>query len=171
MAIYCIVREVTYFSSNISFGLSKSYYDWHVFCREIYRYKESSHEKTVIDCLLLLENAEIPEGLDTHSGNVVRIGPMVMKKLSGVQSAESIEAIALMRFPTSFLNLTVDQNKSDSQSWFPSTHRILVLDGIQVFCKLLTSIFFFPAELSNYLNISLKQRASVLQGFWMFKKL
>ncbi|KAK5785177.1 tRNA/rRNA methyltransferase [Gossypium arboreum] len=99
--------------------------------REIYRYKESSQEKTVIDCLLLLENAEIPEGLDTHSCHVVRIGSMVMKKLSGVQSAESIEAIALMRFPTSFLNLTVDQNKSDSQSWFPSTHRILVLDGIQ----------------------------------------
>ncbi|TYJ10698.1 hypothetical protein E1A91_A11G225100v1 [Gossypium mustelinum] len=99
--------------------------------REIYRYKESSQEKTEIDCLLLLENAEIPEGLDTHSCHVVRIGSMVMKKLSGVQSAESIEAIALMRFPTSFLNLTVDQNKSDSQSWFPSTHRILVLDGIQ----------------------------------------
>ncbi|KAA3464135.1 putative tRNA/rRNA methyltransferase isoform X1 [Gossypium australe] len=99
--------------------------------REIYSYKESSQEKTVIDCLLLLENAEIPEGLDTHSCHVVRIGSMVMKKLSGVQSAESIEAIALMRFPTSFLNLTVDQNKSDSQSWFPSTHRILVLDGIQ----------------------------------------
>ncbi|KAB2058202.1 hypothetical protein ES319_A11G218400v1 [Gossypium barbadense] len=99
--------------------------------REIYRYKESSQEKTVIDCLLLLENAEIPEGLDTHSCHVVRIGSMVMKKLSGVQSAESIEAIAMMRFPTSFLNLTVDQNKSDSQSWFPSTHRILVLDGIQ----------------------------------------
>ncbi|XP_016678515.1 uncharacterized tRNA/rRNA methyltransferase YsgA isoform X2 [Gossypium hirsutum] len=58
-------------------------------------------------------------------------GSMVMKKLSGVQSAESIEAIAMMRFPTSFLNLTVDQNKSDSQSWFPSMHRILVLDGIQ----------------------------------------
>ncbi|MFQ6634472.1 hypothetical protein Gotur_011501 [Gossypium turneri] len=100
--------------------------------REIYRYKESSQEKTVIDCLLLLENAEIPEGLDTHSCHVVRIGSIVMKKLSGVQSAESIEAIALMRFPTSFLNLTVDQNKSDSQSWFPSTHRILVLDGIQL---------------------------------------
>ncbi|MBA0686913.1 hypothetical protein Goari_014481 [Gossypium aridum] len=99
--------------------------------REIYRYKESSQEKTVIDCLLLLENAEIPEGLDTHSCHVARVGSMVMKKLSGVQSAESIEAIALMRFPTSFLNLTVDQNKSDSQSWFPSTHRILVLDGIQ----------------------------------------
>ncbi|MBA0590665.1 uncharacterized protein LOC105804133 [Gossypium raimondii] len=99
--------------------------------REIYRYKESSQEKTVIDCLLLLENAEIPEELDTHSCHVVRIGSMVMKKLSGVQSAESIEAIALMRFPTSFLNLIVDQNKSDSQSWFPSTHRILVLDGIQ----------------------------------------
>ncbi|XP_039062356.1 uncharacterized tRNA/rRNA methyltransferase YsgA-like isoform X1 [Hibiscus syriacus] len=99
--------------------------------REIYWYKEASQEKTVIDFLLLLDKAEIPEGLDTHSGHVVRISSTVMKKLSGVQSAESIEAIALMRFPTSFLNLSVDQNKSDSQSWFPSTHRILVLDGIQ----------------------------------------
>ncbi|KAK8709961.1 hypothetical protein V6N13_145308 [Hibiscus sabdariffa] len=99
--------------------------------REIYRYKEASQEKTVIDCLLLLDKAEIPEGLDTHYGYVVRVSSMVMKKLSGVQSAESIEVIALMRFPTSFLNLSIDQNKSDSRSWFPSTHRILVLDGVQ----------------------------------------
>ncbi|XP_039062357.1 uncharacterized tRNA/rRNA methyltransferase YsgA-like isoform X2 [Hibiscus syriacus] len=59
--------------------------------REIYWYKEASQEKTVIDFLLLLDKAEIPEGLDTHSGHVVRISSTVMKKLSGVQSAESIE--------------------------------------------------------------------------------
>ncbi|XWS29608.1 hypothetical protein CRYUN_Cryun24cG0043700 [Craigia yunnanensis] len=99
--------------------------------REIYRYEAASQEKTVMDCLLLLDKAEIPEELDTYSVHIVRISSMVMKKLSGVQSAESIEAVALMRFPTSFINLDVDQDKSDCQRWFPSTRRILVLDGIQ----------------------------------------
>ncbi|XP_022739711.1 uncharacterized protein LOC111291871 [Durio zibethinus] len=99
--------------------------------REIYRYEEASQEKTVMDCLLLLDKAEIPEGLDTDSVRIVRINTMVMKKLSGVQSAESIEAIALMRLPTSFLNLDIDQNTLDCRRWFPSTYRILVLDGIQ----------------------------------------
>ncbi|XP_007047743.2 PREDICTED: uncharacterized tRNA/rRNA methyltransferase slr1673 [Theobroma cacao] len=100
--------------------------------REVYRYQDSSQEQIVgMDCLLLLDKAKIPEGLDKHSVHVVHVSSMVMKKLSGVQSAESIEAIAIMRFPTSFLNLDVDLNNSDCQSWFPSTHRILVLDGIQ----------------------------------------
>ncbi|XVF17382.1 hypothetical protein REPUB_Repub10bG0116800 [Reevesia pubescens] len=99
--------------------------------REISRYEEASQEKTLMDCLLLLDKAEIPEGLEKNSVHIVRISSVVMKKLSGVQSAESIEAIALMRFPTSFLNLDVDQNESDCRRWFPSTHRILVLDGIQ----------------------------------------
>ncbi|XVE86884.1 hypothetical protein DITRI_Ditri18aG0071400 [Diplodiscus trichospermus] len=111
-------------------GLCKSCYGM-IFCREIYRYEEASQEKTVMDCLLLLDKAEIPEELDTHSVHIVRISSMVMKKLSGVQSAESIEAIALMRFPSSFLNLDVGQDKPDCQRWFPSTNRILVLDGIQ----------------------------------------
>ncbi|OMO72973.1 tRNA/rRNA methyltransferase, SpoU [Corchorus olitorius] len=100
--------------------------------REVYWYQESSKEQVVgMDCLLVLDKAEIPEGLDKHSVQVVRVSSMVMRKLSGVQSAESIEAIALMRFPTTFVNLDVDLNNSDCQSWFPSTHRILVLDGIQ----------------------------------------
>ncbi|XVF61493.1 hypothetical protein PTKIN_Ptkin08bG0134000 [Pterospermum kingtungense] len=99
--------------------------------REIYRYEEALQEKTVIDYLLLLDKAEIPEELDARSVHTVCISSMVMKKLSGVQSAESIEAIALMRFPSCFLNLDVDLDKSDCRRWFPSTHRILVLDGIQ----------------------------------------
>ncbi|OMO56307.1 tRNA/rRNA methyltransferase, SpoU, partial [Corchorus capsularis] len=100
--------------------------------REVYRYQESSKEQVVgMDCLLVLDKAEIPEGLDKHSVQVVRVNSMVMRKLSGVQSAESIEAIALMRFPTTFVNLDADLNNSDCHSRFPSTHRILVLDGIQ----------------------------------------
>ncbi|GLU20246.1 hypothetical protein SLE2022_364560 [Rubroshorea leprosula] len=62
---------------------------------------------------------------------IVRINTLIMKKLSGVQSTESIEAIALMRMPTTFLNLDVDQGELDCRSWFGSPHRVLVLDGIQ----------------------------------------
>jgi TrmH family RNA methyltransferase len=102
-------------------------------CREIYRFQESLHGKTLgMDCLLLLDKAEVPEGIDDLSVHIVRVSSMVMKKLSGVQSIESIEAIALMRIPTSFFNLDDDQEKADCQRWFPSPHRILVLDGIQV---------------------------------------
>ncbi|GAB4848808.1 hypothetical protein Ancab_003602 [Ancistrocladus abbreviatus] len=59
------------------------------------------------------------------------ISPIVMKKLSGVQSTESTEAIALMRIPSSFLNLNETQMEADSKGWFPCPHRILVLEGIQ----------------------------------------
>ncbi|GKV25067.1 hypothetical protein SLEP1_g34564 [Rubroshorea leprosula] len=100
--------------------------------REIFRYQESLQEKTArIDCLLLLDKAEIPDGLDNYSNRIVRINTLIMKKLSGVQSTESIEAIALMRMPTTFLNLDVDQGELDCRSWFGSPHRVLVLDGIQ----------------------------------------
>ncbi|XP_062143647.1 uncharacterized protein LOC133851314 [Alnus glutinosa] len=100
--------------------------------REIYGFQESLHGKTLgMDCLLLLDKAEVPEGIDDLSVRIVRVSSMVMKKLSGVQSIESIEAIALMRIPTSFFNLDDDQEKADCQRWFPSPHRILVLDGIQ----------------------------------------
>ncbi|GLT44170.1 hypothetical protein SLA2020_180840 [Shorea laevis] len=99
--------------------------------REIFRCQESLQEKTTgIDCLLLLDKAEIPDGLDNYSNRIVRINTLIMKKLSGVQSTESIEAIALMRMPTTFLNLDVDQELG-CRSWFGSPHRVLVLDGIQ----------------------------------------
>ncbi|KAE8010495.1 hypothetical protein FH972_006863 [Carpinus fangiana] len=101
--------------------------------REIYRFQEPLHGKALgMDCLLLLDKAEVPEGIDDLSVRIVRVSSVVMKKLSGVQSIESIEAIALMRIPTSFFNLDGDQEKADCQRWFPSPHRILVLDGIQL---------------------------------------
>lgn len=100
--------------------------------REIYRFQESLQYKTVgMDCLLLLDKAEVPEWIDDPSVRIVRVSSMVMRKLSGVQSAESIEAIALMSIPTSFFNVVDGQEKADCQRWFASPHRILVLDGIQ----------------------------------------
>ncbi|KAK0603591.1 hypothetical protein LWI29_006528 [Acer saccharum] len=100
--------------------------------REIYKFERSLQERTVrIDCLLLLDKAEVPEGLDDISNFTLRISPMVMKKLSGLQSIESIEAIALMKIPATFFNINVNQKDTDCRSWFPSPHRILVLDGIQ----------------------------------------
>lgn len=85
-----------------------------------------------MDCLLLLDKAEIPEGLDDFSVHIVRVSSMVMKKLSGLQSTDSVEAIALMRIPTSFFSVDDDKNETDCQRWFQSPHRILVLDRIQV---------------------------------------
>lgn len=100
--------------------------------REIYRFQESMQERSpVMECLLLLDKAEIPQGLDDSSVRIVRASSTVMKKLSGLQSTESIEAIALMRIPTSFRRVGDCQQESDCQSWFPSPQRILVLDGIQ----------------------------------------
>ncbi|KAA8531455.1 hypothetical protein F0562_006192 [Nyssa sinensis] len=99
--------------------------------REIYRFQELMLEgPIVVDCLFLLDEAEIPEGLDCLNVRLVRVSSMVMKKLSGVQSTESIEAIALMKIPSSFQSVDDDQ-EADCRKWFPSPHRILVLDGIQ----------------------------------------
>lgn len=100
--------------------------------REIYRFQKAMQERsTAVDCLLLLDKAEIPLELDDHSIRVVRASSMVMKKLSGVQSTESIEAVALMRIPSTFHSVDEDQKEEDFHSWFPSPHRVLVLDGIQ----------------------------------------
>ncbi|KAK9279283.1 hypothetical protein L1049_012962 [Liquidambar formosana] len=100
--------------------------------REIYRFQELMEDRSsTMECLLLLDKAEIPKGLDDLSVRTVRVSSMVMRKLSGVQSTESIEAVALMRIPTAFHNADGSQQESDCQSWFPSPHRILVLEGIQ----------------------------------------
>ncbi|AEE86864.1 putative 23S rRNA (adenosine(1067)-2'-O)-methyltransferase [Arabidopsis thaliana] len=87
---------------------------------------------TEIECLLLHEEAKIPQGLESLSIRIVRVSSLVMKKLSGVQSTESVEAIALMRIPSSFTDLKDDKDIiTDCNKWFPSAHRVLVLDSIQ----------------------------------------
>lgn len=101
--------------------------------REIYRFQESLQERTVeTDCLFLLDKTEVPEGLNNYSTHILRVSSLVMKKLSLVQSTESIEAIALMKFPTSYFVAGDHKNNADFRKWFPSPHRILVLEGIQV---------------------------------------
>ncbi|XP_057492095.1 uncharacterized protein LOC130777695 [Actinidia eriantha] len=99
--------------------------------REIYKFQESMQGRpATIKCLLLLDQAEFPEGLDDLPVRTVRVNSTVMKKLSGLQSIESIETISLMKIPLTFHNLD-NWQEVDCHRWFPSPHRILVLDGIQ----------------------------------------
>ncbi|KAG2409073.1 hypothetical protein LR48_Vigan01g146200 [Vigna angularis] len=98
--------------------------------REICRFQESLQDESVsMDCLILPDKAEIPDGLDKSTASIVRVASTVMRKLSGLQTTDSLDAIALMKIPASFFN--VDDDQKNYQKWFPSVHRILVLDGIQ----------------------------------------
>ncbi|OUZ99763.1 tRNA/rRNA methyltransferase [Macleaya cordata] len=100
--------------------------------REITNFQELIKGKpAMVDCLLLVDGAEVPKDLSYSSNRIVRVSSTVMKKLSGVQSIDSIEAIALMRIPNSFCNLDDDQREANLHSLFPTPRRILVLDGIQ----------------------------------------
>lgn len=100
-------------------------------CREICRFQQlKGDDDSMVDCLLLLDGADTLGGFHHFSAPVVHVSPIVMKKVSGMQSIDSIEAIALMRLPGTFLNL--EENDEICQRWFPSSHRLLVLDGIQV---------------------------------------
>ncbi|XP_010526676.1 PREDICTED: uncharacterized protein LOC104804178 [Tarenaya hassleriana] len=101
--------------------------------REVSMFQGNLQESTTeMDCLFLQEEARIPQGLQGLHLQVVRVSPLVLKKLSGMQSTESVEAIALMRIPRSFIDLQDDSNKTeDCTKWFPSAHRILVLDSVQ----------------------------------------
>lgn len=94
-----------------------------------------------MDCLILPEKAEIPDGLDESTDFIVRVSSIVMRKISGLQSTDSIDAIGLMKIPASFLNL--DDDQSHCQKWFPSAHRILVLDGIQVTFNAILDLIVF----------------------------
>lgn len=104
---------------------------WRDVNREIHRSQESLQERTVeLEYLLLLDEAEVSQVLDDKSSaRVVRVSSVVMKKLSQLQSTESVDAIALMKFPTTYF--VVDDHQDCSRKWFPSPHRILVLEGIQ----------------------------------------
>ncbi|XP_057530446.1 uncharacterized protein LOC130808909 [Amaranthus tricolor] len=102
--------------------------------REIHEfYKLNQELRSPIECLFLLDKAEIPEELCDIPGERVYVSSLVMKKLAGVQSTESIEVIALMTMPKSFVNLSGNHQEMDCMKWFhcSSAHRILVLEGIQ----------------------------------------
>ncbi|CAN4126803.1 unnamed protein product [Withania somnifera] len=100
--------------------------------REIYSFQERAPERPItLDCLLMLDEAHIPEDLNLQSVRLVRISSMVMKKLSGLQSIDSIEMIALMKIPSTFHCVDDKFPEEDCTTWFQNAHRILVLDGIQ----------------------------------------
>ncbi|XP_028789227.1 uncharacterized protein LOC114757977 [Neltuma alba] len=100
--------------------------------REIYRFQESSQDNNIkMDCLILPDKTEIPAGLDKSPTSVVRVSSTVMKKLARLQSTDSLDAMALMNIPTSFFSLDDNQDTADCRRWFPSPHRILVLERIQ----------------------------------------
>ncbi|KAJ0940439.1 putative 50S ribosomal protein L30e [Helianthus annuus] len=88
--------------------------------REMFNFQESKGEKASrIDCLLLHENAEVPEDLVESGIRIVRVSSVVMKKLCGVQSTESIDAVSLVKIPSTFHNLDDDHHQGSSK-WFPS---------------------------------------------------
>lgn len=102
-------------------------------CREIHNFQESLPERTAeIECLVVLDKANVPEGLDDSAVRTLRVSALVMRRLSQLQSTESIDAIALMKFPTSYFVTDDDEGDAVYRKWFPNPHRILVLEGIQV---------------------------------------
>lgn len=108
-----------------------------------------------MDCLILPDKAEIPNGLDKSTASIVHASSIVMRKLSGLQSTDSIDAIAVMKIPASFFNVDDDQMKADCKKWFPSAHRILVLDGIQVTLYVPSRFSFGSWRISEALVINL----------------
>lgn len=89
--------------------------------------------------MFVVENSCIPEEMDRKGVRVVQVNPEVIRKISGVQSVDCVEVIALMRIPSTFRILNDGLNDEDLCTLFPFPHRILVLDGIQVqFVEFLT---------------------------------
>ncbi|KAL5216980.1 hypothetical protein ABZP36_017664 [Zizania latifolia] len=88
-------------------------------------------ELSAIENLLLLDGVELPDELYEFSGNVVYVSAAVMKKVSGMQSVDSTEAIAIMHMPKYFCDRDDDQSDAVLDGLFRSAKRVLVLDGIQ----------------------------------------
>ncbi|GAB2282991.1 hypothetical protein Dimus_017523 [Dionaea muscipula] len=100
--------------------------------REIYEFDTLKQDRSsMLDYIFVLDGADVPEGLNDCPVRVIHSSAAVMKKLSGLQSTESADAIAVMRIPGSFLNLENTLLETDPKGWFPCPHRLLVLEGIQ----------------------------------------
>ncbi|KAH0454100.1 hypothetical protein IEQ34_016024 [Dendrobium chrysotoxum] len=99
---------------------------------EVCRFQELNNEElSSIECLLILDGMESPELFNLPSTSIVHVSPHVMKKLSGVQSVDSTEAVAIMKIPRSFYDMLGEHKEAVYPSWFRFPNRILVLDGIQ----------------------------------------
>ncbi|KAL9160718.1 hypothetical protein ABFS82_08G218800 [Erythranthe guttata] len=95
--------------------------------REICSFHKAVSDRPIIECLFVLDNYFIPEEIDDNDVRVIHVNLEVIKKLSGVQSVDSVEVIALVRIPSTF-HIATDKGFG---GLFSLPHRILVLDGIQ----------------------------------------
>ncbi|KAI5669280.1 hypothetical protein M9H77_19133 [Catharanthus roseus] len=101
--------------------------------RELYQFQGKMQDgPTKTECLLMIENANIPEDLNNFYIYHICVSSMVMEKLSGLQSTDCLDMVALVRISSTFRNVVENLQEEDCHAWFPFPHRILVLDGIQV---------------------------------------
>jgi TrmH family RNA methyltransferase len=106
-------------------------------------------ELDAIDYLLLLDGVEVPEELREFSGDVVFVSAAVMKKVSGMQSVDSTEAIAVMHVPRHFRDLGGHEDTDSLHGLFNHPKRILVLDGIQVTipsCREIIAVILYAVD-------------------------
>ncbi|PIN05861.1 SpoU rRNA Methylase family protein [Handroanthus impetiginosus] len=99
--------------------------------REIYSFHKTLLKRPIIEYLLVLDNYHIPEEIYDPAIRIVRVSSAVIRKISGVQSIDSVEVVALVRIPSTFHVVSNNIHEEDCCTWFPFPHRILVLDGIQ----------------------------------------
>ncbi|KAL7143875.1 hypothetical protein ABFS83_08G220700 [Erythranthe nasuta] len=95
--------------------------------REICSFHKAVSDRPIIECLFVLDSYLIPVEIDDNDVRVIHVNSEVIKKLSGVQSVDSVELIALVRIPSTF-HIATDKGFG---GLFSLPHRILVLDGIQ----------------------------------------
>ncbi|KAF3333022.1 rRNA methyltransferase 3B [Carex littledalei] len=93
--------------------------------------REENQSFYIIEQLLVLEGTSIPVELYNISVNVVHVSANVLKKISGMQSIDSTEVIAIMKMPRTFCDLEMNGSDTMFHSLLPSPSRLLVLDGIQ----------------------------------------
>ncbi|GFQ03719.1 uncharacterized tRNA/rRNA methyltransferase ysga [Phtheirospermum japonicum] len=99
--------------------------------REIYSYHRAVSDEPIIECLFVLDNCCIPEEIDVNNIHVVHVNSEVIRKVSGVQSVDSVDIIALVKIPSTFHIISDSLHEEGCLSFFSVPHRILVLDGIQ----------------------------------------
>ncbi|KAJ3687092.1 hypothetical protein LUZ61_016256 [Rhynchospora tenuis] len=93
--------------------------------------REEKGSFSIIGQLIVLDGTSIPDELSSICVSVVHVSANVLKKISGMQSIDSTEVIAIMRMPQSFCDLEMNGSEAMFHSLLPSPYRLLVLDGIQ----------------------------------------
>jgi RNA methyltransferase, TrmH family len=101
--------------------------------REICKFqREENRSFYIVEQLLVLEGTSIPKELKNICVTVVHVTANVLKKISGMQSVDSTEVIAIMKMPKNFCDLDINGSDAVFHSLLPSPSRLLVFDGIQV---------------------------------------